>query len=439
MYLAADNNLFNDALVSLRQTIEASSHGNAEILIQFDGPEQGAAARFKVAEGRKTVVWEAHDGYTADRAMRLEHFLNWAAEEERKGGSKGPILLVLWGHGAGLDHVYVYDKAVDPATVRTATPGVKDFFDAGDANLYIKNVQLKPIFKRFTERIGRKIDVLALDACLMGMAEIAHEVRESVDVMVASDEDIPDASFPYREIVGEIVQNPGMDSRQLGQVIVDRYVASYNPAKDVTRVSLSSLNLSACDAFAVEFKALVRALFAELVEETTKNRIIRAREFSRTSAEPVYIDLSVFLAELTESFHTHSEICRHAEQALHLLYILDHGSEPKDEMINSHGLALYFPKNLDPEQVAAASPTAYPVQPVAPEALPKPLGSGVKTPPQKPDKSVVFPGGATLQIRSYQVLWSEYLKLDFNKTTGWSTLVAVFMPEIPKIDPTTPA
>jgi hypothetical protein len=436
MYIAADNSLFDHALVSLRQTIEASGLGSTEILMQFDGPDQDSAARFRIAAGRKTVEWEATAGYTADRAKRLEHFLDWAAEEDKKSGGKGPIFLVLWGHGAGLDHVYVYATASDstPTIVRPVTPGVKDFLDAGDANLYVKNIELAPIFRQFTKKIGRKIDVLGLDACLMGMAEIAHEVRESVETMVSSDEDIPDASFPYREIIGALETNPAMDGETLGRFIVDKYVATYNPAKDTTQVSLSSLKLQSCDAFAAEFKSLVKALLAELVEETTMNRIARAREFSRTQSEPAYIDLFVFLTELTESFSKSSDIYRHAEGALRHLYILHHRAAPKDAMINSHGLAIYFPRNLDPEQVAAASPTAFPVQPVATGALPAPQGGGVKTPPRLPDKSVLLPGGSTLPIKSYQVLWSEYIKLDFNRSTGWSTLVRVFLPEIPKVE-----
>ena len=436
MYVAADNSLFDHALVSLRQTIEASKLGSTEVLLQFDGPDQDSAARFRVAGGRKTVEWEAPAEYTADRAERLEHFLDWAAEEDKKSSGKAPIFLVLWGHGAGLDHVYVYATASDaaPVVLRPPTPGVKDFLDAGDANIYVKDIALARIFKQFTKKIGRKIDVFGLDACLMGLAEIAHEVRESVEIMVSSDEDIPDASFPYREIIGALQTSPGMEGETLSRLIVDKYVATDNPAKDTTRVSLSSLKLQGCDAFAAEFKSLVKALLAELVEETTMTRIVRAREFSRTQSEPAYIDLFVFLTELTESFDKSSDIYRHAERALHHLYILHHRAEPKDKMINSHGLAIYFPRNLDPEQVAAASPTAFPVQPAATEALPLPQGGGVKTPPRLPDKSVLLPGGSTLPIKSYQVLWSEYIKLDFNRSTGWSTLVRIFLPDIPKVE-----
>ncbi|MBB5059668.1 hypothetical protein HDF16_004394 [Granulicella aggregans] len=432
MYIAADNSLFDHALVSLRQTIEASRLGTSEILVQFDGPDQDSAARFRVAGGRKAVEWEAPAGYTADRAKRLEHFLDWAAEDDKKSAGKSPIFLVLWGHGAGLDHVYVYATASAPTDALPPKAGVKDFFDAGDANIYVKDIALARVFRDFTKKIGRKIDVLGLDACLMGLAEIAHEVRESVEIMVSSDEDIPDASFPYREIVGAMETNSSLDGKTLAQLIVDKYVATYNPAKDTTAVSLSALELSTCDAFAAEFKSLVKALLAGLTEETSENRIVRAREFSRTQSEPTYIDLFVFLTELTESFDRSSDIYRHAGNSLHHLYILHHRAAPKDEMINSHGLAIYFPKNLDPEQVAAASPTIFPVQPAASETLPAPQGGGVKTPPHIPDKSVLLPGGATLPIKSYQILWSEYIKLEFNRTTGWSTLVRFFLPEIPK-------
>src|ERR1700751_2558646 len=107
VYISADNTLYNNAQVSLRQLTEASLLNNVEIIVQLDGPNSDQVSRYKCAGGRKALLFEAQHGYTEDRAKRLEDFLN----SEEAAPSKGQrTFLDLWGHGAGLDHYYYYDK-----------------------------------------------------------------------------------------------------------------------------------------------------------------------------------------------------------------------------------------------------------------------------------------------------------------------------------------
>jgi len=91
---------------------------------------------------------------------------------------------------------------------------------------------------------GRKIDVFATDACLMQMASVAYEFKDSAEVIVGSEETIPGDGYPYTAILGRLSAAAGMGAEQLGQVIVDSYGASYG--SDAT---LSALRTSALPGF----------------------------------------------------------------------------------------------------------------------------------------------------------------------------------------------
>ena len=91
---------------------------------------------------------------------------------------------------------------------------------------------------------GRKIDVFATDACLMQMASVAYEFKDSAEIIVGSEETIPGDGYPYTAILGQLSAAAGMGAEQLGQVIVDAYGASYG--SDAT---LSALRTSALPGF----------------------------------------------------------------------------------------------------------------------------------------------------------------------------------------------
>jgi hypothetical protein len=462
VYIAADNSLYEDAQISLRQITQSSLSANVEILVQFDGPTDTLASRYRCSAGRKTLYWQAPKDYTNDRRKRLKDFL---CDSIRSSERKKRIFLVLWGHGAGLDHVYVYKTAEQgpigaPSAVNTADNGesraqdvppqqplpapnaaaarglVFQAFDAlnsNNANRYVKDIDLGRVLLEFKEENGTKIDILGLDACLMGMAEICHELRESTSLMVASDEDLPKGSWPYDLILSDLTRFPGMDSGTLSTVVISRFLERYMEAGSQTRISLSSYNLGACDRFAVQFKRLVDAITADLATDGTMSKVIRARDFSRTADEPVYIDVAVFCSELVESFPADSAIRQEAAGVLETVvcapYIIYHRDFGEDGAIDCYGLALYFPPSLAPEEVNANQLQAQPIDPALMPA-PAPFVLGKKTPPND-RKNVITVGGTPMAITSYRILWKNYVALDFNKKTGWSDLVERFLPRAP--------
>lgn len=490
VYLAGDNTLYSDAQISLHEIVAATRASSVETIAQVDGPSAQLSTRYRCAQGTKEVIWEAPDGYTTDRSIRLTDFLKASitAPTEPKR-----VCLVLWGHGAGLDHVYFYDnpsKPNAPGSAPVATPRAQvalpvasaaptnpihftahEVLNGGDANRYVSDVSLARILDEIAGSIGRKIDLVGFDACMMAMAEVIYEMRNSTSLVVASDEEVPAGSWPYAAILGDLAQCSGMDASTLSTVIVSRYLEAYSLQGQTQRVSLSAFDLNGCGSLAVEMTNLVKALTPCVENGVMRRKILRARDSSRTPDEPTYIDLGVFCRELTESFDKSHPSYASAQRVLQTLvaypYLTYHRDVDQGDAFDAYGAAIYFPEKLAPQaqdlqEYAAANnlgvdnavpngpliagkkfppagdkfPPAGDKFPPAGDKFPAASGkfppAGDKFPPagdKFPPAGDKFPpagdkfSGNGPQIVGYEILWNRYIELEFNHVTGWADLI----------------
>ena len=444
VYIAADNHLYSPSQVSLREITDASLFSDVEIMVQLDGPSGEMSSRYRCARGSKKLLWEAPEGYTTNRKTRLIDFLDAAAANANPNQR---VLLVLWGEGAGLDHVYLYsdpsatanttplnmaDEPILPSTTPSdlaqlslanqALAGLTaDVLNGPNANRYVKDIELGSIFLNFSRKIGRPIDILGFDACLMALAEICYEVRDSVSLIVGSDEEVPKQSWPYAQLLRDLARFPGMDADVLATLIISRFIEKYTKDNQQTTVSLTAIKLSAGDELVAAMKQLVDAFHAGVSDVAFKRRIFRARDASRTADETSYIDFGAFCSELLDSFDENTQVHAGARRILfalkNLSFILYHRDAAEDKPFAPYGLALYFPLALPPDAdgLAAVQATNTLQTYFALDAE--------KDPPHGPK----FPPGSAdspTQITSYQIIWSSYVELDFNAKTGWSTLLA---------------
>ncbi|HID24699.1 MAG TPA: hypothetical protein EYP14_20190, partial [Planctomycetaceae bacterium] len=104
--------------------------------------------------------------------------------------------------------------------------------------------------------MGRGLDIVAFDACLMGMAEVAYEVRNSADIMTGSEEVMRSSHWPYAEVLSQLVASPDTTPSALASVIVQN---SDFPDEDSTQsaVALASMPTvaTALDDFAAQLIA----------------------------------------------------------------------------------------------------------------------------------------------------------------------------------------
>ena len=118
-------------------------------------------------------------------------------------------MLIVWNHGSG------WEKSGK----RRVTKGIS--YDE-ETNNHITTPQLGAALAAMG-----KVDVYGSDACLMQMAEVVYEIKDSADYIVGSEETEPGDGYTYNTFVGPVAANPGMSPAELAKVAVDAYSDHY--------------------------------------------------------------------------------------------------------------------------------------------------------------------------------------------------------------------
>jgi hypothetical protein len=82
---------------------------------------------------------------------------------------------------------------------------------------------------------GIKFDIVAFDACLMGMAEVYYELAGVANIVIGSEETEPGAGWPYSNIYKNI---KNLDPVSMSKVIVQEYIKSYSVKDGATMAAL---------------------------------------------------------------------------------------------------------------------------------------------------------------------------------------------------------
>jgi len=313
VYMAGDNNLDGAALRDIAEMARAGSTKDVNILVQLDRIEDNLTRRFRITQGggfKKDCIESFGDTNTGDPKI-LYDFVKWAAERY----PADRYALILWNHGSGW-----WEDAKSRAAglsekkprrrlfrqpVRYPVPQEQlnlpapqehrsicyDDTSGGDA---LDNRELRIVLAGICALLGRKIDLLGMDACLMNMVEVAYQLRESVNVIVGSEIEEPFDGWPYAEILTRLTARPRQDAAALARWIVRSYLLSYK-GKDET-VTQSALDVSRIGEMTAKVDALSASLLAAL--DTDAKLIEAAWRRSPRFYDDNYIDLACFAKSL---------------------------------------------------------------------------------------------------------------------------------------------
>jgi hypothetical protein len=172
-----------------------------------------------------------------------------------------------------------------------------DDTSGGDA---LDNRELKVVLAGVCALLGRKIDLLGMDACLMNMVEVAWQLRDSVQVIVGSEIEEPFDGWPYTEILARLTARPRQGAAAFARWIVKSYLLSYQ-GKDET-VTQSALDAEQIDDVVTKIDALSGALLTALETDAqaiaAADCIAHACRLSPRFYDDNYIDLLCFAKQL---------------------------------------------------------------------------------------------------------------------------------------------
>jgi len=132
-------------------------------------------------------------------------------------------------------------------------------------------------FDRALDNSTETIDLLVFSECLMAQLEVAHEVDDDAEIMIASEEKMPGAGPNYARRLGNLTDDPHQSDRTLATRMVSIY-ADENNGEDTT----SALDLSAVPATSDAVDAFAEALLA--TDSENQEEIVDAREATETFA-----------------------------------------------------------------------------------------------------------------------------------------------------------
>lgn len=371
VYMAGFNNLSSAATEDIEEMRTVGSTDNVNVAVFVKRLDRKAAERIIVRKAGEGETSEELDEADSGNPQTLLDFIRWAA----KAAPAERYALVVWNHGGGwrvtdLDQIYAAVRSRGASGVTTRELGVRSgqqigralFSTSVETVLELPNagsreiasddgtghsldtIELRNVLEKAVEELGRPLDLLGMDACLMSTLEVAFEAQEYAGVVVGSEELEPGDGWPYERILSDLAAEPEMDGSELGRRIVKHYVDSYANRKDQWPVTQCAIATAGIEGFAFQLGALASALQGALGGDTGLAGVLRAHKRSpRFTGE--LVDLSVFASTLAAS-GVSDEVTSAAEAVVQALvpgeYVLAEGhSGPEVEGVG--GVTAYLP------------------------------------------------------------------------------------------------
>jgi hypothetical protein len=373
-YLAADNNLEGELLDDLAEMERiGSTPGVVEILAQVDrSPRQDTSKgnwrgtrRYYVTRGtdpRKIssrLLADLGPTNTGDPGV-LESFIRFGALRypARQTG------LVISNHGSGFylppemeSRRATTAKRRRPPVFHTTRERLEEARPAERGIAYddsaadcLDNRELQRVLATAHKALGRKVDLVGMDACLMTMLEVAYQLRDHARVLVGSEEVEPGPGWPHAAILGDLTKRPTMTGPELGAVIVQRYIESYRQGPE--SATQSAVDLERLGELMAAVDALAGHLLAGLKTAALVAQILAARRRTLQFFDGLYVDLH----HLAQNLVTATSTGPIAETAREIQHIID-GKGTRSPLIaqghagrdlaQARGLSIYFPLALD--------------------------------------------------------------------------------------------
>jgi hypothetical protein len=358
VYISADDILANFAIDSLNQFRSAATDVGDKVVALFDPNDGGGKAfrySFEVKEkgAPLSVVERVEDAplsFFAEEvnapnmadSKTLTHFVNWATGPLDKPKDRN-YCLILWGHGTEL----LLDQ----------DPGTK-------GSRYLTPRKLKSALERTAFNENNKLDIVALDACSMSMIELASALQGCVRFMIASQDEVPDVSFPYQRIL-EKLRGRGADPKNVCSLIPEIYVQAFRdylvtPRNGVKEIMLSSLNLEEIKKITGPVNELAGLLLRAVADEDLSNAIVDARKISHDFVLGLFVDIYDFCEKLPEALDDNGfrdkessrQLKKACEQVRNAIdnkeYIIANVTRPNVK--DCHGVSIYFPYSVEKDE-----------------------------------------------------------------------------------------
>ncbi|MFH0815723.1 MAG: M14 family zinc carboxypeptidase [Methanobacteriota archaeon] len=209
VYMAADNNLADQALLDLNEMEAAPAVVDANVVVLYDGPGNGDSKLYRIAHDMDSanvmspalddggeVIGAPSREVAMSEPSTLERFMDWT----RAAYPSQRFAVVLWDHG------------------NDVLGGL-----CLDAGMWLGTADACEVL-----RGAAPIDLVGLDLCWGASLEMAAELSGSARAFVASELEEPDTGWDYTAVLGRLGANTNAGPDALGKSLVEAYAGKYS-------------------------------------------------------------------------------------------------------------------------------------------------------------------------------------------------------------------
>jgi hypothetical protein len=336
VFMNAANNLEPDSVDDMNEMEQLGSTSDVNIVVQWkriagydsSNGDWRTTRRYYVTRDNdpdtvnSNLLLDMGTGVDMGNPNTLRDFLQWGVRSfpARK------YMVVIWNHGAGWrayrDRLNIFARGVS--------------YDDNTGN-HIRIWELPLALS-----VGVKWNIIAFDASLMQMLEVAYEIRNLGDYIVGSEESPPAAGYPYHRILAPVISNPNIAVRDFAAQIVAQTINYYNP-DSTDNITQSALDASQVENVAQKVDALAQVLLT--VAPGNGTAIAAARDNAQAYAEYTFKDLWDYTEQLRARLPSSQALIdaiNGVQNALSQAVIAEAHSNRR--VNRSHGLSIYVPR-----------------------------------------------------------------------------------------------
>ncbi len=346
-YIAADCNLVKHQVLNIDTMEKVGSDADSHIVAYIDvGPkpeplsgEWSGARSFYVTRDdtpgkiASQVVGEYGDHVDMSSPDTLKKFV----VEAIKKFPATHVALILNDHGGGFSGAMADDS---------------------DGS-FMSVPQIRVALQEAEKETGKKIDIIGFDACLMAEAEVAYELRDCADIMLASEENEGGPGWSYDSILGghvlgEAVKRISESSRRGLKVTPEecaKIVVEVNRENNLMIPTFSAIDLRKMNDLKDAVNVLSNAILA--TEDTTSVQLGLARAENYGDNWLPYRDIHDLhdacskIAEIT-SDPALKNAAEYLRNKITNEYVIAN-EVYEEEHPNSKGISIYFPRLIPGE------------------------------------------------------------------------------------------
>lgn len=217
-YVCGDNNLSNSLQDDIMEMVKGAATLPTDCrLIVFTDFLNTTPYIYEIQNGQRTTVKKFSEEFYCTNPDSMLHAMQWIADNY----PADEYALLMTGHGNGS---IIEQDTVGTIIARRYAYGLDTTGDkeSGSYATWLNIPTFASVLSQLNDKNGAPLhfDYIFFDCCCMQTAEVAYELRNYTDYIVAAASEVPGKGAPYNKIVPIL----GVDKEIIGKEIIDNYI-----------------------------------------------------------------------------------------------------------------------------------------------------------------------------------------------------------------------